>query len=271
VNTKKVACVQANFLAYPGYFQVMDAVDEYYYMTDVQFSERSWQQRNKIRTPFHWDKHKKERVGWMWLKVPTIHAKKGTPERILANTLIDNSVPWRYRHLESIASFYAKSEWYEKYYPELEGIYMREWDRLVDLDIALTEWMAGHLEVKTPTFLEGELPYDRDTGHDDEGKTQRLINFCDAVGADVYLEPGGGAAFIVDKMFELKGIELRYLHYEPPQYIQLFEDFVPYMSALDLLFCLGPRAKNKIAIEWYDTEIREDHRDKSVDWSDMGM
>lgn len=261
---KRVGLLQPTYLPYPGYFQIMDVVDEFYYMTDVQFSKPSWQMRNKIRTPFHHDKVHNENIGWMWLTVPTFHASIGTPERMLINTRIDNSKPWRQHHLTCISGFYAKSQWYEEYWLELENIYMKNWDLLVYLNIALIEWMKKRLGIDTPTFIEGELHYDRV-----KDKTQRLVNFCNAVGADLYLEPGGGAEFIDPKIFEVNGIELRFLHYEPPQYIQLYEDFVPYMSTLDMLFCLGPRAKNKLLIEWYDTEIREDHRDKKIDWTDI--
>jgi len=283
---KKVSLLQPTYLPYPGYFQVMNLVDEFYYMTNVELSRPSFQHRNRLRTPTtemsrrDYPCHKcggtareqqdadhglysvkhctgcgnsfgKAPHGWLWLDVPVVHAHRGTEARLLQYALIDNAVPWAQRHLTYIGSFYKRSAFYESLYPELEEIYTRPHATLYKLNIELIDWLRGHLGVKTPAFLETEYPYDV-VGN----KTQRLVNFCDAVGADCYVEPEG-ASFIDEKMFERNGIELRFFHFEPPEYLQLFPGFVPYMSALDMLFCLGPRAKNKIKAEWYDSEIRE--------------
>ncbi len=284
---KKIAILQPTYLPYPGYFQIMSLVDEFYYLTNVDLNVPSFQHRNRIRVPAPalssrtFECHKcggaavekvdaahplytvkvcpgcgnsfgKTPHGWGWLDVPVVHAHHGTTERLIQNTLIDNGLPWVQAHLAAIGSFYKRSTYYEELYPELEAIYMRYHERLWQLNLELIEWFRHHFEIRTPVFLEGEVAYDVV-----KDKTQRLVNFCIEVGADCYLEPEGGSAFMDPKAFDLNGIELRYFHYDPPEYLQLHEGFVPYMSALDLLLCLGPRAKNKLKCEWYDTQIWE--------------
>ena len=44
----KIAATQPTFLPYPGYFSLMDLVDEFIIMDNIQFDSRSWQQRNYI-------------------------------------------------------------------------------------------------------------------------------------------------------------------------------------------------------------------------------
>lgn len=197
--------------------------------------------------------------GWVWLTVPTINVPLKSAKRFMVHIKIDNRYPWQLQHLHAISSNYSESKWYDEYFPELEAIYSERWTHLVPLNLRLIEWLKEKLGIKNPTFIEGEIPYDRDTGHTDEGKTQRLINFCDAVGADCYLEPGGGSAFIDEEMFQMAGIELRWAHAQHIPYNQLHEGFVPQMSALDLLFCLGPRAKNRMSVMWYDDLYVEDY------------
>lgn len=268
---KKVACIQPHFMPYLGTLMIQALVDEFYYMTDVQFEPRSWQHRNRIRTPFHKARNYEGEIGWTWLRVPTVHAKRGTPEMVLQNIRVNNKRPWREEHLWKISQYYSKSKWFSEYFPELEELYTRPWGHLASLDIELTRWLMEKFEVETQTCIEGGIPYDRDTGHTREGKTQRLINFCDAVGADLYLEPEGGLTFIVEQMFKDVGIELRFFHFdEEDKYKQLWPGWVPKMSSIDALFCLGPRAKNLIKVEWYNTEIREDMRDKGLDWGNLG-
>ena len=45
----KLAISQPTYLPWYGYFGLIDFVDEFVFLENVQFSKRSWQQRNKIR------------------------------------------------------------------------------------------------------------------------------------------------------------------------------------------------------------------------------
>ena len=45
----KLAISQPTYLPWHGYFGLIDFVDEFVFLENVQFSKRSWQQRNKIR------------------------------------------------------------------------------------------------------------------------------------------------------------------------------------------------------------------------------
>jgi hypothetical protein len=40
---------QPTFLPWAGYFGLLDFVDEFVFLDDVQFNKRSWQQRNNIK------------------------------------------------------------------------------------------------------------------------------------------------------------------------------------------------------------------------------
>ena len=59
------AIMQPTYLPWCGYFGLMNLVDIFVIYDDVQFDKRSWQQRNKIKTP----------AGSQWLTVPV--ASKG--------------------------------------------------------------------------------------------------------------------------------------------------------------------------------------------------
>ena len=45
----KLGISQPTYLPWHGYFGLIDFVDEFVFLENVQFSKRSWQQRNKIR------------------------------------------------------------------------------------------------------------------------------------------------------------------------------------------------------------------------------
>jgi len=256
----RVALIQPHFLPYLGYLQIQHVVDEFYYMTEVDLTTPSWQTRNRIRTPLQYDKRLRRESDWTYLTVPTMH----THNRLLWDAKVDYRGKWMSSHFHMLGKYYGESKYFNNYFPKFKAIYKQNHKRLCELNIAFLELLREHYEITTPVTIEREIPYDNTPGGNDAGKTQRLINFCDAVDADLYLEPEGGKAFIIEDMFNEVGIELRYFHFdEDATYKQMWPEWVPKMSAIDAMFCLGPRAKNRVHnVEWYDTPIREDHREK---------
>ena len=247
MTVKRVALMQPHYLPYIGYFQIMSMVDEFYYFTDVQFERQSWQCRNRIRMParraLREDGALEQGDGELWLRVPWIHVPLRTEQGKIYNIRIANYGPWRQNHLASIEAFYKKSPFFDLYWSDLEEIYFKEWHKLAELNIALLEgFFRPHLEITTPTLNELELPYDRDVD-----KTQRLINFCDAVGAKTFVEPGGGRRIFDVEKFKSAGLEMKFFDYKPLVYKQLWGGpFVYNMSVLDAMFCLGPELRTKL-------------------------
>jgi len=264
----KIALIQPHFLPYLGYLQIQHAVDEFYYMTEVPLSTPSWQTRNRIRTPLQYDKRLRRESDWTWLTVPIKHGH----DRLVWDAKVDYRGKWIASHFHMLGKYYGESKYFNKYMPRIKAIYKQGHKRLAELNIAFLDMLREEFEITTPTLIEREIPYDNTPGGNDAGKTQRLINFCDAVDATLYLEPEGGKDFIIEDMFKEVGIELRFFHFdEEDVYKQLWPGWVSKMSCIDALFCLGPRAKNKVHyIEWYDSEIREDHRSPDVRGGPVG-
>jgi hypothetical protein len=48
---KTAAIMQPTLMPWLGYFALMDAVDIFIYLDDVQYVKRSWQSRNRIKSP----------------------------------------------------------------------------------------------------------------------------------------------------------------------------------------------------------------------------
>jgi hypothetical protein len=69
--------------------------------------------------------------------------------------------------------------------------------------------------------------------------SEDLVAICKALGADVYLSGSGGRGYLDLEPFKREGIEVRFQDYQHPVYEQAFPGFLPNMSAIDALFCLG--------------------------------
>lgn len=72
--------------------------------------------------------------------------------------------------------------------------------------------------------------------------TGRLVALCRAAGADTYLAGAHGAGYMDLAQFAAAGIEVLAQHYEHPVYPQIHGEFVPQLSALDLLLTVGDQS-----------------------------
>jgi len=223
----KAVILQPMYLPWMGYFDLIDKSDIFVFFDDVQFRSRSWQQRNKIKIP----------QGWIWLTVPISRA---SGSRIKINEMkIDNSSNWKKKHIESIRYNYGKAPFFQEYMDFLGEIYSQDWEYLGDLNIALVKGITAILRLETK-FI-------RSSGLGVEGvKTDHLINISKKVGADEYISGPAAKDYIEVDKFRKAGIKLYWHEFHHPSYPQLYEDFMPYMSVIDLLFNTGEDAINYI-------------------------
>jgi hypothetical protein len=70
-------------------------------------------------------------------------------------------------------------------------------------------------------------------------KTERNVDICKALGADVYLSGQGAKNYIEEDLFACAGIKLSFQRYHHTIYTQLHGAFEPYLSVTDLLFNEG--------------------------------
>jgi len=72
-----------------------------------------------------------------------------------------------------------------------------------------------------------------------DGPTERLIDICKTLESNKYLAGKDGNKYMNLELFDQEGIEVIFQDFKHPVYNQLFGDFEPYMSAIDLLFNCG--------------------------------
>ena len=83
-------------------------------------------------------------------------------------------------------------------------------------------------------------------------KTERLVNLCLAVGANVYLSGPNAQPYLDETRFREAGIAVEYMNYDGyPEYPQLYPPFEHAVTILDLLFSTGfaaPRFMKTFAV-----------------------
>ena len=118
----KIAISQPTYLPWQGYFALINYVDEFIFLENIQFNKRSWQQRNKIMS------NDKE----IFLTMPVKSKDKFTQN--ICDVEIDNFEKNKIKHVASIKNAYSKCKYFEKYFDNLEKIFDKNHIKLAELN-----------------------------------------------------------------------------------------------------------------------------------------
>jgi hypothetical protein len=223
----RISIIQPGYLPWLGFFELMYNCDLFVLLDDVQYTKKDWRNRNRIRT----------KDGWMWLTVPVF--TKNKQYQLINKVKINNSVDWKRKHLRAIEINYYKAKYFNNYFPYFEKLYADDWEYLVDLDVKIVEWMAGVFGIKTPILKSSSLKT--------KGKREdKIINICNKLNAMALYDSKAAESILNLDKFIAKGIKFEFQDYLHPIYKQVYEPFIAYMSAIDLLFLYGPKGLNII-------------------------
>lgn len=217
---------QPNFLPWLGFFHKMHQADVLVLLDDVQIT-KEWCARNRIKTP----------RGTQWLTMPYRHDKDALADYTYRSTYTLGGERWAKKLWGPIRQNYTRARYFDLYSWVLKSILEAAGDMsLADANAALIEWGAGCLRITTPIVRQSVPGVTAD-------RWDLPVAACRAVGADVYLSGQGARSYNRPELFEAAGIELRYQEFDHPTYPQLWGDFEPYMSVIDLLFNCGPDSR----------------------------
>jgi hypothetical protein len=221
----KVAINQPTYLPWIGYFDLIDQVDLFVVLDNVQFAKQSWQQRNRIRAG----------GGLQWLTVPVLF--RGRFGQLIKDVGIRDP-KFSDDHIRAIELAYKRSPYFDKYFPGLKGrLEDPEDGLLLNLNLKLIAWALEILDITTPFVKASSL----NVG----GKrTELLATICETVEANQYISPLGSAEYLLAEQDVLRrrGVDIFFQNYRHPEYRQVFTPFAPYASVIDLIFNCGENA-----------------------------
>ena len=222
----KVSICQSNYIPWRGYFDLIGLADYFVIFDSVQYTKNDWRNRNVI----------KSRNGNQWLTIPcTIKSLQQT----IYQTEIANP-NWFKKHLNTIRTEYAKSDYFTEIFPWLEYIYT---DRLAkpvylsEVNKILLEEICTFLEIKTKILSDSDFKLT-------EGQTEKLLGICKDLKATTYLSGPAAKNYLDTNLFEEKNIRVEWMDYDGYKpYQQLHGNFAGNVSIIDLLFNEGPNSK----------------------------
>ena len=114
--------MQPTFLPYIGFFALIDYVDEFVFLDNVQFDKRSWQQRNFLK-----GSSKKEIIN-----IPVL--TKGKFDQKILDVEIDYTNFKINKLINKIKINYKKSRYLDLYINDIEKIFKKNHTKLINLN-----------------------------------------------------------------------------------------------------------------------------------------
>ncbi len=214
---------QPAYLPWLGYLDKIARSDVFVFLDEVQFEKNSFINRNRIKTS----------QGAQWLTVPV--KMKGHMDATLRDTEMDDSQPWRRKHLAALALNYRKARFFDYAYPKLETLLGAATQNLADFCWEhLRFWMA-EFNIATRLVRQSDAPVGG-------GKSELVLNLCLRHEADNYLSGKLGRDYLDIAAFRERGIEVRFQDFQPGPYPQLWGAFEPGLSVVDYWMNCGPGA-----------------------------
>lgn len=218
---KTVAIMQPTFIPWLGYFALMDSVDEFVYLDDVQYTKRSWQSRNRIKS------------GGNELMVSVGVDKKTTTTSIQNVRFADS-----HKHkklMKTLRANLGKAPHFDLCEFIVNRAYADSENFLSRFNIGIIDRVADACGIKTQRTLASTLNIET------QEKASRLLSFCLHLEADSYLSPVGSYDYLSEyDPFADSSVQLQFINYQHPHYEQGKQTFMPFMACIDALAWVGP-------------------------------
>ncbi len=222
--------LQPSYIPWRGYFHQIQKADVFVFYDDVQYDDRGWRNRNRIKTP----------RGSEWLTIPVLAKGAQLRNMPICEIQICWDRAWNTTHLRALRHNYAQAPFFSRYEPLLERWYGSHPERLSDFNIETTVELAREIGIGHTQFLRSSSLGCSGT------KTERLLQILKKLGATHYISGPAAKGYLDTEKFSAVGIGVEWMDYDYPEYAQLFPPFDPYVSILDLLMMTGPRVADYI-------------------------
>ena len=206
--------MQPYLFPYIGYWQLLNAVDTFVIYDDVNFIKQGYINRNSIL------------VGNAAQKI-TLEAVGTSSNRSINEVQVGSNTK---KLLKGIDQAYKKTPEYKNVFPLIQNI-------LENTEKNLAKFVGNSL-IQIANYLEcdTQILYSSDIDKDNQLKAQaKILDLCNHLSASHYINAIGGKELYDKETFKEKNIDLKFLETELIEYKQFKNEFVPYLSIIDIM------------------------------------
>lgn len=186
------AIMQPYFFPYIGYFQLMNEVDTFVMLDDVQYVERSWMNRNRILLD-----NKST-----WITMPVENASRSLPINKRRYILSAGTKNIRAK----IEAAYRNAPYRDEVKSILDNVFSFNDQNVANFNANLLKAVADKLGIRCNILFSSKI------GNDSHLRSEgRILDLCKKIRATHYINPIGGTALYDGKSFASEGIRLSFL------------------------------------------------------------
>jgi len=209
-----LAIMQPYLFPYIGYWQLINTVDTFVIYDDVNFIKQGYINKNAIL--MNGEK-----------KAFTLELIGASSNKLINEIMVgDRNI----KTLKMTKQNYIKAPFFSAVFPIIKDILMQDEKNLAKFIGYSLEKIATYLKIDT------NIIYSSDIEKNNELKAQeKIIDICKNLKADRYINAIGGQELYDRTIFQNNGIELNFLETELVEYTQFKNDFIPYLSIVDIM------------------------------------
>ena len=214
----KIAIMQPYIFPYIGYFQLIHAADIFVFYDDVNYINRGWINRNRILL------NGKDQLF-------TIPCKEASQNKLIKDIEVLADKKALQKMLATMQVAYKKAPFFADVYPVIEKVFnVNEGDTISEMAIASVADVCKYLSINKIFKKSSEEYNNRELK-----KADRLIDICHLEGISNYVNPPGGREIYTKEYYGAKDVDLEFLISERVDYEQFDNEFVPWLSIIDIL------------------------------------
>lgn len=225
----KIGIMQPYLFPYIGYYQLVNAVDEFVFLDDVSFINKGWVNRNNILVS-----------GKATLFTVPL---SGASQNLLINE-IDHAMTdkWKENFLKTLTYNYKKAEMFTSVYELVKEILYTEDRNIGGIAKKSIVQVFSYLDIPKKIIWSSTVYAKNELKGED-----RILSICKTMGCTHYYNPIGGIELYSRTRFAKNGIELKFLKPGMVPYGQVSgNEFVPGLSMLDVLFNNSAKKVNEM-------------------------
>ena len=223
-----ISIIQPCFVPWLGYFEQIAIADIFVYMDDVIYTKKDWRNGNQLKSQY----------GVKNIFIPVVKPSRDT---LIKDVNISYNLFWEDALINQLNNWYKKAPFFEEIMNLILPAINKKFEKLVDLNYCLNNSILNYLDILTPIYFSSDITRNADN------KVDRIIEICKNFDDINILYDGKKAQNFIDvNYFKEHGIDVIFQDYIQSPFKQLWGEFVPYLSVIDLLMNHGKNSKKII-------------------------
>ena len=221
----KIGIMQPYIFPYIGYFQLINAVDIFVIYDDVNFIKQGWINRNRILLNGN---------AFMFNII-----LKGSSSFKKINEIEVNVN--NHKLIKTIEHAYFIAPYFNKVYPVLTNILLDKENNLSKFLKNSLQEIINYLGLEVTIFISSEIEKNIML----KGE-EKVIDICKHLKATNYINAIGGQELYSKEKFVENGLMLNFLKTKEIIYKQFSNEFIPWLSIIDIMMFNSPEAINNM-------------------------